>query len=141
METPVMNILIKLIMLSVIIPMSVFAAETVIVNGKSMAGGLSEDQAREFFLGKRTVWEDGSKVVVVVLKEGPSHEGLMRLLGKSPSQFSTGWKKIVFTGKGSMPEQVDSEAELIEFVARTPGAIGFIDAGKVKDGVKAVPLR
>lgn len=117
------------------------AAETVIVHPKAPTAVLSEDQAKEYFLGKRTVWDDGSKVVVVVVREGASHDGLMRLLGKSPSQFNTGWKKLVFTGKGSMPEQVDSEDELVSFVARNPGAIAFVDSGKVKDGVKAVSIK
>jgi ABC-type phosphate transport system substrate-binding protein len=65
----------------------------------------------------------------------------MKKLGKSTSQFSTGWKKLVFTGKGSMPEQVGSEDELVAFVAKTPGSIGYADAGKVKDGVKAIPTK
>jgi ABC-type phosphate transport system substrate-binding protein len=120
---------------------SLAAAETVVVNAKSPVVALSDDAMRDYFLGKKTVWEDGSRVVVVVLKEGPSHDGLMKLLGKNPSQFSTGWKKLVFTGKGAMPEQIESEAALVDFVARTPGAIGFVDAGMVKEGVKAVPIR
>lgn len=117
------------------------AAETVIVHPRTPVAALSEDQAREYFLGKRTVWDDGSKVIVIVVKEGMSHDGLMRLLGKSPSQFSTGWKKLVFTGKGAMPEQVDSEEELVALVAKTPGAIAFVDSSKVKEGVKALPIK
>lgn len=117
------------------------AAETIIVNPKTGSAAMSEDEIRDIFLGKRTTWDDGSKVVVVVLKDGVSHAALMKLLGKSPSQFSTGWKKLVFTGKGSMPEQVDNEDALVDFVARNPGAIAFVDAGKVKDGVKAIPVK
>lgn len=117
------------------------AEETVIVNGASPVADLSEDDLKDYYLGKKANWPDGSKVVVVVLKDGPSHEKLMGKLGKSSSQFSTGWKKLVFTGKGAMPEQVGSEDELVAFVAKTPGAIGYADAGKVKDGVKAVPVK
>ncbi|MBA3936266.1 MAG: hypothetical protein H0X38_02305 [Planctomycetes bacterium] len=117
------------------------ADDAVIVNGRATTTALSEDELRAFFLGKRTTWEDGTKVVVVVLRGGGSHESLLQRLGKSPQQFITGWKKLVFTGKGSMPEQVNSEDELVALVARTPGAIGWIDAGKVADGVKALPLR
>jgi ABC-type phosphate transport system substrate-binding protein len=47
----------------------------------------------------------------------------------------------VFTGKGAMPEQVDNEDELVTFIAKTPGAIGYADAGKAKDGVKAVAVK
>jgi ABC-type phosphate transport system substrate-binding protein len=117
------------------------AEDAVIVNGASAVAGLTEDDLKDYYLGKKASWPDGSKVVVVVLKDGPSHDKLMSRLGKSGSQFTTGWKKLVFTGKGTMPEQVGSEDELIAFVAKTPGAIGYADAGKVKEGVKAVPGR
>jgi ABC-type phosphate transport system substrate-binding protein len=117
------------------------AEETVLVNGASAVAGISDDDLKDYYLGKKASWPDGSKVTVVVLKDGASHENLMKKLGKSTSQFSTGWKKLVFTGKGSMPEQVGSEDELVAFVAKTPGSIGYADAGKVKDGVKAVPAK
>jgi ABC-type phosphate transport system substrate-binding protein len=117
------------------------AEETVLVNGASTVAGISEDDLKDYYLGKKASWPDGSKVTVVVLKDGASHESLMKKLGKSTSQFSTGWKKLVFTGKGSMPEQVGSEDELVAFVAKTPGSIGYADAGKVKDGVKAIPTK
>ena len=117
------------------------AEETVLLNGASTLAGLSDDELKDYYLGKKASWPDGSKVVVVVLKDGASHENLMKKLGKSTSQFSTGWKKLVFTGKGSMPEQVGSEDELVAFVAKTPGAIGYADSGKAKDGVKAVTVK
>lgn len=117
------------------------AEETVIVNGALTVADLTEDDLKDYYLGKKASWPDGSKVVVVVLKDGASHEKLMGKLGKSSSQFTTGWKKLVFTGKGAMPEQVGNEDELVAFVAKTPGAIGYADAGKVKDGVKAVPVK
>jgi ABC-type phosphate transport system substrate-binding protein len=78
---------------------------------------------------------------VVVLKDGPSHDHLLMLLNKSWSQFLTGWKRLVFTGKGTMPEMVESEDAMVAMVSKTPGAIGFIDKGRIKDGVKAVPLK
>ncbi len=130
-----------ILLLFAALPAGLRAAETVIINPKNPAISLSEDQVKECFLGKKTVWDDGTKVVVVVLKEGTGHDGLMKLLGKSPSQFSTGWKRLVFTGKGAMPEQVDNEDELIAFVAKTPGAVAFIESGKIKDGVKAVTVK
>ncbi len=120
---------------------TISAEEAVLVHGTSTVAGLSDDDLKDYYLGKKASWPDGSKVVIVVLKDGASHENLMKRLGKSTSQFSTGWKKLVFTGKGSMPEQVGNEDELVAYVAKTPGAIGFADAGKVKEGVKAIPLK
>lgn len=117
------------------------AEETLIVNGASPLSGLSSDQMKDYFLGKKTTWEDGTKVVVVVIKDGRTNEALLAKLGKNSQQFMTGWKKLVFTGKGSMPEQVESDDALIALIAKTPGSIGLVDQAKIKDGVKAIPLQ
>ena len=102
MHTPLLFALVSLVSLSV--PITT-AEETVIINGASAVANLSEDDLKDYYLGKKTNWPDGSKVVVVVLKDGTSHDNLMKKIGKSSSQFTTGWKKLVFTGKGAMPNR------------------------------------
>lgn len=135
------HLLIALVSLIIQIAPSAKAEEAIILNGASPVSNLNEDELKDYYLGKKTHWPDGSKVVVVVLKDGTSHESLMKRLGKSSSQFTTGWKKLVFTGKGAMPEQVGNEDELVSFIAKTPGAIGYADNGKAKEGVKAIPMK
>ncbi len=44
-------------------------------------------------------------------------------------QFERTWRKKVFTGTGSMPKAVKTEKSLIEKVARTGGAIGYVSMG------------
>ena len=138
MHIPLLIALVSMFALSATTAMS---EETAIVNPASAITNLSDDDLKDYYLGKKASWPDGSKVVVVVLDDGPSHDSLMKKLGKSSSQFTTGWKKLVFTGKGAMPEQVKTEDQLVAFVAKTPGAIGYVDAAKAKEGVKAVQLK
>jgi ABC-type phosphate transport system substrate-binding protein len=115
------------------------AEDVVIVNPASSLAAVTDDQLKDLFLGKKITWDDGGKVVVVIPKDGPANEALMKRLGKNSQQFQTGWKKLVFTGKGAMPEQADSEDAMVTFVAKTPGAIGLVSKAAVKDGVKAIP--
>ncbi len=117
------------------------AAETVIVHAGNATAQLDEGKMKDLFLGKSTSWEAGGSVKIALAKDGAATEALMGKLGKNLSQFTTGWKKLVFTGKGSMPETVDSDDAVVAFVAATPGAIGFVDEAKVKDGVKAIPVK
>lgn len=117
------------------------AEDTVIVNPALPLTALDDEALKDIYLGRKTAWDDGSRVVVVVLKEGVSHDHLLQRLNKSAAQFLTGWKKLVFTGRGTMPELVESEDALVALVSKTPGAIGFIDKGRLKDGVKALPLK
>ncbi len=46
------------------------------------------------------------------------------------------WLKAKLTGNGTPPTNVNSDVELIETIADTPGAIGFVISSKVNDNVK-----
>jgi hypothetical protein len=46
----------------------------------------------------------------------------------------------VFTGKGSMPKSFASDAEILKYVAKTPGAIGYVSAGADAAGVKKIAV-
>ena len=59
-------------------------------------------------------------------------------VGRSSSQLKAHWSKLVFTGKGTPPAELASEAEVIEFVAANPKAIGYINADKATSAVKIV---
>jgi hypothetical protein len=50
---------------------------------------------------------------------------LKNYVGESPEEFRAQWRKLVFTGQGAMPKAFDSESALIEYVAATPGAVGY----------------
>jgi ABC-type phosphate transport system substrate-binding protein len=118
------------------------ADDRVIVNPGVAIGAFSDEALKDIFLGRRTTWLDGSRVVVVVvLREGATHAHLLRLLDKNAEQFLIGWKKLVFTGRGFMPDIVDSEEALVALVARTPGAIGIVDGAKVTNAVRSFPLK
>lgn len=133
----------KLMMIALLAGVSgLLAAEDIaIVNTTSGVASLTSDQVKDLFLGKKTSWDDGSKVVVIIVKGGSESESLFKFLGKSEQQFQTTWKKIIFTGKGSMPDMVDSNDAVVEKVAKTPGAIGFVDKAKAKDTVKAIAVQ
>ena len=77
--------------------------------------------------------------VPVTLKGGPAHEVFLRNhLGESPDHFRAQWRKAVFTGQGAMPRGFDSESALIEYVAATPGAVGYVSRISSNDPVKCL---
>ena len=90
---------------------------------------VSAKELQEMFLGKRFQWSNNSAVHPATVKEAKLHEAFLeRYIKKSPSQWITHWKRMVFTGNGTPPEQFVSEQELLEYVTKTSGAIGYIDA-------------
>lgn len=118
------------------------AQEVVVVANKSVkAADVGSDELKDVFSGDKSSLKDGSHVVPVTLKGGAAHEAfLKRFLGKNDAAFRAAWRSLVFTGQGSMPKTFDTEAQLLDYVAATPGAIGYVsrDPG---DGVKKLPVK
>jgi ABC-type phosphate transport system substrate-binding protein len=116
------------------------AGQIVIANESVVADSLAMENLERVFLG-RGMKVDGQRVGVVVLAGGETHQGfLASYLKKNPRQFLSHWRKLCFTGQGTMPSTARTESELVERVASTPGAIGYIDAGTPHDGVKVLAI-
>lgn len=94
---------------------------------------------RDVFLGRRTTWPNGQRVVVVLQRGGEASQRLAGELGKTPQQLINWWKRLVFTGEGTMPEQAEDGPAMIARIASTPGAIGWVErAVTAPQGVKAL---
>ncbi|MDX1536597.1 phosphate ABC transporter substrate-binding protein [Arsukibacterium sp.] len=59
-------------------------------------------------------------------------------VGRSSAQLKAHWSKLVFTGKGTPPLELATEAAVIDYVAQNPNAVGYVDAASVTDAVKVV---
>lgn len=109
----------------------------IIANPGVKISAISLKELRGIFLETRTLLADGSRVEPVLLRSGLVHEQFARqVIGKTDAALETYYRSLVFTGKGLMPKRVGSDAEVIDYVVRTKGAIGYIgvgtDAGKAK---------
>jgi ABC-type phosphate transport system substrate-binding protein len=123
------------------LPAHAAAEVLVVVNDSVPAESSSRDTLQEIFLGRKTRWRDGQKIVPATLKEGQEHEEFLgAYVGKTPHQFRNYWKTKVFTGKGTAPAAFSSSEELVEFVKSTPGAIGYIPAGSYRNQLKSLVI-
>ncbi len=108
--------------------------------GNSQAA-ITRQDVKNIFLGKKSSWDDGRSIDMVVQAAGPLHEAFsLEVLGKSPQQFATYWKKALFTGTGVPPQQLAGDAGVKAFVASHPGAISYISRGSLDGTVKALTL-
>jgi ABC-type phosphate transport system substrate-binding protein len=120
------------------------AQDVVLVVNKSVQiSAIRAADLRAIFTGEKTRFADGSHAVPVTLKGGAVHEVfLSNYVGESPDEFRAQWRKAVFTGQGAMPRAFDSESALLEYVAVTPGALGYVSRVSRQDNVKSIiPLR
>ena len=113
----------------------------VIANASVKASGVSKDDLRDVFTGNATTLKDGSKVVPVLLKDGPANEEFLKAyVGKGDTAYRAGWRSLVFSGQASMPKSLEDDAAAVAFVAHTPGSIGYIDKASPHEGVKVLDV-
>jgi ABC-type phosphate transport system substrate-binding protein len=112
----------------------------VIVNPKNPAASLSTEQVAALFLGNSNTFPDGGTVALADLPESADVRGKFyeKATGRSVAQVKATWARITFTGKGTPPKELKSEADVKAFVASDPKAIGYVDASAVDGSVKAV---
>jgi ABC-type phosphate transport system substrate-binding protein len=135
----------KVLVISVMLGMmsNVFAADYKIVANKSVsAGSLSKSELQAIFLGEKSKWDDGKPIKIVVLEEGGAHKAFLQsVVGKTPSQFESYWKKLVFTGKAAAPKAFGDASSLVDFVAGHSGAIGYVADGQSVGSVKTISIK
>ncbi|AWB68051.1 phosphate ABC transporter substrate-binding protein [Saccharobesus litoralis] len=124
------------------ISFSVFSlsAEVAIIVNPSVADNLDRKQISRIFMGKDKAFPSGSDVIPFNLNEGSGvrNEFEKMVIQRSPAQINAYWGKYVFTGKGTPPDQLKSEADVIAKVKSSPNAIGYIDAKNVTPDVKVI---
>ncbi len=95
----------------------------------------------DMYRQRKTKWDSGETIRVVMLKTGATHDAFVEdFVRTTPAKLKKIWKKVIFTGAGTPPKILKTEEDLIEFVAETAGAIGYIDAATPHDGVKLIAL-
>ncbi len=111
----------------------------VIANKNVPTDSLDAAVVKNVFLGKTTSWSDGRPIEFVALSDGSAHDAFLRIfVRKTPAQFSTYWKKMVFTGKGATPKSFATESELVAYVAGHNGAVGYVSGTADVTGVKVM---
>ena len=113
----------------------------VIANPSLGASELSPDDLKAVFLAVKTTI-GGSHVEPVLGKSGRAHDIFLKeYLGKSDATLIAYFRGLVFTGKASMPKMCDSDAEIVAYVAKTQGAVGYIGAGAAAQGTKTLAIK
>lgn len=112
--------------------------DVVVIVHPDAVGEIDAAQLRAIYTMRLRQWPDGQPLRVFALPDGhPTHarfaEQSLRIL---PHLLRRSWDRLVFSGTGQAPTEVASEAQMIERVAMTPGAIGYVTGGH--PGLEAV---
>lgn len=106
------------------------AAEIQIVAARGgSVSALSTEEAEQLFLGRRSTLNSGERVTLIDLPAGSVRDRFYLLLtGKNPIQTRAYWSRQVFTGRALPPREAASDQQARDWLATTPGAIGYLPA-------------
>lgn len=84
---------------------------------------------RAIFTMRQRYWSNGEKIKVYTLAD---NHALHRKFSKNnlnmfPHQLRRVWDRMVFSGTGLAPVQLKSKQEMIETIANTKNAVGYLN--------------
>lgn len=103
----------------------------IIVNASNPIGEMSGKQLGKIFLKKQEEWPNGFAITVVDQRpDEPVRQAFSRvILKKDPAAVEAYWSKLIFSGMGIPPIKLASSAEVVTFVGRNVGSIGYVSTG------------
>ncbi|WP_298439576.1 phosphate ABC transporter substrate-binding protein [Geobacter sp.] len=85
---------------------------------------INASEIKDIFLGSKQF--SGSTKIVPVDNSAAQDEFLSKVLKMDTGKYSTLWAKKSFRDGLNPPAVKSSDAEVVEFVRRTPGAVGYV---------------
>ncbi|SDS64299.1 hypothetical protein SAMN05216421_1900 [Halopseudomonas xinjiangensis] len=130
-------LLLALLILSLSTPASLRAELVAVAHPSAKITQLSRSDLINIFMGRYRKLPSGVAALPVDL--GPLRERFYRqLVNKDLAEINSYWARLVFSGQASPPLQIAEEAEMLAYLRRNPGAIGFIDRANVPEDMVVV---
>ncbi len=111
----------------------------IVANPSVPVSAVSLEDLTLIYLAQKRYWPDGTPGVPVN-REPLSHSREYfseQVFNRTPADMSQYWNRLLYVGK--VPPLVQtSDAAILGFVRRVPGAIGYVAAGQATPGVKVL---
>lgn len=119
-----------------------WAGDYVLIANPNLANAnITLSEVRQVFLGIKTELA-GKRVEPVLARSGDvHHQFASECLGKSESGLSNYFRMQIFSGKGAMPKTFAMVSEIVDYVSKTPGSIGYVDREADLAGVVLIELK
>src|SRR5687768_9629853 len=115
----------------------------VIVHPSNPAQSLERKFLENAFLKKITRWGNEQVIRPVDADTGSQVRNRFSedVLRRSVAAVKSYWQQVVFSGRGVPPPELDTDEEIVAYVLKHPGAIGYISEGTALGGAKVVSVR
>ncbi|WP_423187664.1 phosphate ABC transporter substrate-binding protein [Alishewanella sp. d11] len=116
-----------------------FSAYVVIVNQQNTAS-ITIDDVKKIYSGKMASFPDGTlaKPIMLTDKDPARKVFLDKVLQMNENRFVAIWAKLLFTGNGIPPIELQSTEQVLQLVYSDRYAIGFIHKTQLNSSVKVV---
>jgi ABC-type phosphate transport system substrate-binding protein len=115
----------------------------VIVHPENKEAALGRAFLADAFLKKVTRWRSGEVVRPV---DQPLSSAVRRkfsdeVLGRSVAAVRSYWQQLIFAGRDVPPPELESDAAVIAYVLRTPGAVGYVSGSASLGAAKPLAVK
>ena len=127
---------IVLLLLSLCLPISVWADLVLIAHLQAPVNSISRDEAINIYMGRLRRFPTGEAVQPL---DGPAKAEFYRLLvNKELADINAYWARLVFSGRTSPPRSFEQNQTVLDYVSANPDAIGYIERAELNSKVKVI---
>ena len=114
----------------------------IVANREVTTSQISHTELQAIFTMRMRVWPDGLPIRVFVLGDNTPEQAefAKKLLDIFPYQLRRYWDRLVFSGTGQAPIELNSSAEMYSRIASTPGAIGYLPTEHIGNQVRIIKV-
>jgi ABC-type phosphate transport system substrate-binding protein len=118
-------------------------AYRVVVHPSNSASSVDRKFLSDAFLKKATRWSGGEVIRPVDLDaESPVRRRFSQeVLGRSVSAVKSYWQQVIFSGRDVPPPELDTDEQVIRYVVKSPGAVGYVSGSAAVSGVKILTVK
>ena len=121
----------KIIFFNLLIILSsyVYAKEFFVLSNDSKKDEvINRETVRNIYLGNKLYWKSGKRIMPVHLNVADSsfQAFLEDVVDMDPTQFTSYWRRKLFSGRAYPPKQFDKDDSIIEFIRKNNSGIGVI---------------
>jgi ABC-type phosphate transport system substrate-binding protein len=132
-----------LVMLAALPARSGEEAFRIVVHRNNPIESITRAKLSAIYMKRTRSWGDGREIVPVDQPaSSPVRERFSRAIhGKNVAYVTRYWQRVIFSGRGIPPRQLQDDAAVLELVKNSPDAIGYIDRGTpLGDSVKVLSV-
>lgn len=111
----------------------------VITNPNSGVDKMTRDEVTAIFMGRSKKLPSGLTALPIDQPvAGGKGKFYAELINKELAEINSYWARLIFSGQGTPPRQADDNAEILEIVSSSKGAIAYLPRAAVDKRVKVV---